>query len=92
LAKFTSSVPYNRAQDREPAAHRRVDHHLDRGHDADKGRRHETDLQREHGAADRGEDRGDAEREDLEIGDAVAGEATRSSLSRIATRMRPSLE
>jgi hypothetical protein len=32
-------------------------------------------LQREHRAADRGEHGGDAEREDLEVGDAVAGEA-----------------
>src|SRR5207302_7252032 len=34
-----------------------------------------ADLQREHGGGDRGEDCGDAEGEDLEIGDAVAGEA-----------------
>src|SRR5258705_6952295 len=63
------------AQDREPAADRGIDHHLDRRHDADKGWRHESDLKREHGPADGGENGADAEGEDLEIGDAVAGEA-----------------
>ena len=75
LGEVDQQRAVHRAEDREPAAYRGVDHHLDRRHDADKGRRHETDLQREHGAADRGEDRGHAEGEDLEVGDAVAGEA-----------------
>src|ERR1700681_2080515 len=64
----------NGAKDRHPSAHRGVDHHFDRWHDADERRRHETDFEREHRAADRGEHRGGAEREDLEVGDAVAGE------------------
>ena len=63
------------AQDREPAADRRINHHLDRRHDADKGRRHESNLEREHGPADGGKNGADAEGEDLEIGDAVAREA-----------------
>src|SRR6266540_7334484 len=44
------------AEDREPAADRGINHHLDRRHDADKGWRHESDLKREHGAADGGKD------------------------------------
>ena len=40
-----------------------------------KRRRHEADLQREHRAADAAEHRGEAEDEDLEVGDVVAGEA-----------------
>ena len=75
LGEIDQQRAVDRAQDREPAADRGVDHHFDRGHDADKGRRHEADIEREHGAADRGEHGGDAEGEDLEIRDAVAGEA-----------------
>ena len=75
LAQLTSSVPDDRADRRMPSADRAEDHHLDRRHDADEGRRHEADLQREHRAADRGDRRREAEDEDLEVGDVVAGEA-----------------
>ena len=75
LAPIDDERSHDRADDGLPAADRAEDHHLDRRHDADERRRHEADLQREHRAADRGHGGGEAEHEDLEIGDVVAGKA-----------------
>src|ERR1700761_4189043 len=66
-------TPYG-TEDRHPATDRGVDHHLDRRHNAYKGRRHEPNFQREEGTADRRKYRTHAKREDLEIRDAIAGE------------------
>src|SRR5712664_1791615 len=44
-------------------------------HNADKGRRHEANVEREHGATDRGEDGSNAEGEYLKVRDAIAREA-----------------
>src|SRR5580704_4129813 len=75
LGEVDKQRAVHRSEDREPAADRRIDHHLDRGHDADKRWRHEADVEGEHGATDRGEYGGDAEGKDLEVGDAITGEA-----------------
>src|ERR1700733_14119933 len=75
LGEIDQQRSVDRAEDRHPTTDSGVDHHFDRGHDTDKGWRHEADLQRKHGAADGGEYRRQGEGKYLEIRDTVTGEA-----------------
>ena len=75
LAEVHQERAVHRTHQAHAPAHGGVDHHLDRGHDADEGRRHEAHLQREQRAANARQRGGQAEHEDLEAGHVVAGEA-----------------
>ena len=74
LAEVDDERAVDGAEEGATAAYGRCDDHLDRGHDADEGGRHEADLEGEHRAADAGVDGRQDEDERLDAGHVVASE------------------